>query len=604
MNSLKKPRFILIKQLLHSPIFFVIMFALVLRLWGIWHGYPFSYYGDEQHFVNRAVSFGSGDLNPHWFHKPAFLMYLLFFEYGIFFVIGKVIGLFPTLDSFAISYFQDPWPFILIGRITVTLFGVSTIYVVYKIGEKFWSKSVGLYSSVFLALSYGHIFCGQDVKADVVATFFSALSVFYILNIVNNDYKKRDFILAGLFAGLGAATKYYSIALLPCILIATIYGSVSKKNILIIKNYLYTLLCFWGIHFLASPYNFLDYLGRRAAFGRFINLFNKVSPLKIPGYAELEGTTNFLAENYQGNYLYNSFIHYVKIMLETEGVGIIIGVIFIISICFIFFKPCIKRVLLLSFPILFSIISIVMCPSYTEARHQLIVYPFFAIAAGIFLCAIHGRLGNKFKINDLVLVLLIFPLVFIVKNNIYISKTDTRTLAKYWIESNIPANTRLILDEESPILKMSKNNLEEYYERSKSINPGQFTTHLEKYYSYQMKGEYEITYDIKEIRHIWWRDKEISDKDAYATTEYDKDMANPVKMVGVNDLEFYIKDGYKYVVTSSYAYASYMIQNKKSINFPSYKKFYEDLFSKGEIIKEFNAEQLRLPGPTIMIIKI
>ena len=39
---------------------------------GIWHSYPFSYYGDEVHFVERALSFGSFDFNPHWFHKPAF----------------------------------------------------------------------------------------------------------------------------------------------------------------------------------------------------------------------------------------------------------------------------------------------------------------------------------------------------------------------------------------------------------------------------------------------------------------------------------------------------------------------------------------------------
>ena len=604
MDFLNKPRST-VKQLLNQPIFFILMFALVIRVWGIWHGYPFSYYGDEQHFVNRALSFGSGDLNPHWFHKPSFLMYLLFFEYGVFFVIGKVSGIFANVDSFAISYFQDPWPFILIGRITVTAFGLSTIYIVYKIGKKFWSQNVGLYASVFLALSYGHIFCGQDVKADVVATFFTVLSAFYILNIVNDDYKKKDFILAGLFAGLGAATKYYSIVLLPCILIAAIYEIISKKNILVIKKYLYTLLSFWGIYFIASPYTFLDYLGRRSAFSNLIILFNKVSPLKIPEYTELEGTECFLPENYQGNYFYNSFIHYMKALLATEGVGLIIGIIFVISICFVFFKPCIKNFLLFSFPALFSIVSIVICPSYTEARHQLIIYPFLAIAAGIFLCAIHGRLGNKFKVNDILLVLLIFPLLFIIKNNIYISKTDTRTVAKYWIESNIPANTRIILDESSPVLRMNKNNIEEYYERSKNVNPSQFTAHLEKYYYYQMKGEYEITYDIKEIRHIWWRNKDISNKDVYATTEYDKDMANPVKKVGVNDLELYIKDGYKYVVTSSYAYGTYMKQNKeKCVNFPSYKKFYDDLFSKGEIIKEFNAEQLGLPGPTIMIIKL
>ena len=167
----------LYRQLIEHPIIIVLIFASIIRFWGIWHGYPFSYYPDEQHFVNRAISFGSGDLNPHWFYKPAFLMYILFFEYGLFFVIGKFMGMFSGVDSFAIYYFQNSWPFILIGRITVTLFGIATIYVVYKIGEKFWSKKAGLFCSMFLTLSYGHIFCGQDVKADVPTTFFTVTSM-------------------------------------------------------------------------------------------------------------------------------------------------------------------------------------------------------------------------------------------------------------------------------------------------------------------------------------------------------------------------------------------------------------------------------------------
>ena len=597
---------IIIKQLLDHPIIIILIFASVLRFWGIWHGHPFSYYPDEQHFINRAVSFGSGDLNPHWFHKPAFFMYLLFFEYGIFFVIGKIIGIFSNADSFAIYYFQNTWPFILIGRITVTIFGLSTIFIVYKIGKQFWSKKVGLYSAVFLTLSYGHIFCGQDVKADVPATFFTIFSVFYILNIVNNNFKKKDFILAGLFAGLGTATKYYSITLLPCILIATIYEIISKRNILLVKKYLYSLLSFWGIYFIVSPFNFLDPLGRRAAFGSIIGLYNKISPFKMTLFARLDGTETFLPENYQGNYIFNSFINYVKVMLSTEGVGIIIGIIFILSICFILFRHYIKNMLLLSFPILFSLISIVMSPSYTEARHQLIIYPFLSILSGIFIFSIYNRFGNKFKVNCILLLLMIFPFILIIKNNIYISKMDTRTLAKNWIEQNIPVNTKIILDEQSPLLKQSKENLKKYYEESKQIEKGQFTTHLEKYYFYQMQAASTwVTYNIFEIRHIWWRNKEISTGETYAITEYDKDMANPVKKVGVRDLGFYIKDGYKYVVTSNRAYDSYIKENSsKAIQFPSYARFYNNLLNRGELIKEFNSDKLNLPGPTVKIFRI
>ena len=68
----------------------LILIAFSVRFFGIFHDLPFTYYGDEKHFINRAVAFGSGDLNPHWFHKPALYMYLLFFEYGMYFLVGKL----------------------------------------------------------------------------------------------------------------------------------------------------------------------------------------------------------------------------------------------------------------------------------------------------------------------------------------------------------------------------------------------------------------------------------------------------------------------------------------------------------------------------------
>ena len=116
----------------------ILLLGALLRLLGIWHGYPFSYYPDEAHFVKRALSFGSFDFNPHWFHKPAFFMYVLFFEYGIYFLFGKLAGLWNTVSDFATTYIVQPGPFYLIGRLTSAFFSLATIYLVFRIGEKQW----------------------------------------------------------------------------------------------------------------------------------------------------------------------------------------------------------------------------------------------------------------------------------------------------------------------------------------------------------------------------------------------------------------------------------------------------------------------------------
>src|SRR5215210_9538675 len=82
----------------------VLVAAAALRLWGLFHDLPFSYYGDELHFVRRAMAMGTGDLNPHWFHKPALLMYLLAACYGVYFVVGATLGHFDSVQAFGAQF--------------------------------------------------------------------------------------------------------------------------------------------------------------------------------------------------------------------------------------------------------------------------------------------------------------------------------------------------------------------------------------------------------------------------------------------------------------------------------------------------------------------
>src|SRR5262245_20678761 len=62
----------------------VLLLAAGLRLWGLTHDLPFSYFGDELHLLKMSAAMGTGDLNPHWFHKPAFLNYLMLLGFGLY----------------------------------------------------------------------------------------------------------------------------------------------------------------------------------------------------------------------------------------------------------------------------------------------------------------------------------------------------------------------------------------------------------------------------------------------------------------------------------------------------------------------------------------
>src|SRR5947209_13422628 len=58
----------------------VLIAALLLRLWGIKQGLPYSYNSDEAtHFLPRPIAYFSHDLNPHYFPNPPPYSYLLHF---------------------------------------------------------------------------------------------------------------------------------------------------------------------------------------------------------------------------------------------------------------------------------------------------------------------------------------------------------------------------------------------------------------------------------------------------------------------------------------------------------------------------------------------
>src|SRR6185369_7586859 len=80
----------------------LLLFALALRLWGIHYGLPWLFYfHDEPQVVLRALRFGTGDLNPHFFIWPGtLLLWLAFLAYGGLFAFGTLAGWWHGASAF------------------------------------------------------------------------------------------------------------------------------------------------------------------------------------------------------------------------------------------------------------------------------------------------------------------------------------------------------------------------------------------------------------------------------------------------------------------------------------------------------------------------
>ena len=586
----------------------IILLAGVLRLWGIWHGYPYSYYPDEAHFVKRALSFGSGDFNPHWFHKPAFYMYVLFFEYGLYFLIGKIAGIWSSISDFAVSYIKNPGPFYLIGRFTTILFSLGSIWVVYKLGERHFKKGSGIVAALLLSLSYGHVAASQNIKADTPAMFFVILSMFFLLNYLR-DKKRSDLIWTAAFAGMGTATKAYPIVMLLPIVIGVIlahsYGErsiVSRQMGKAAFRIGIALAVFSLFYFVCSPYNFIDPLGRKSTFSPFFSVVAKISPLF--GGERTVGPGDSICQKMG---LLQGAIDYLRVLMATTGMGITIAGVGILGMWYLLFQLNKQVFLFLLYPILFIAASVLTNPGYAESRHQLPVYPFLAITGAALIVRLGETKGLRTSLVYIgLIVCLCYPFFNIVNRGVHLSREDTRNMAKAWIEANIPSGTRILMDESGPKLLRNKEGIQNILQKAEQADQkGQFTAHYASYLKYQLLvAEDTVAYDLHEIRLPWWRESQVREGTHYLTSDYDKDMGNPLRPVGVKDYDYYVKNGFEYAIVASYEYKSFLSDNTSSKKFPAFARFYRELFDKGKLIKEFSPNRgVKKPGPEIKILR-
>ncbi len=583
----------------------VLGLALSVRLWGIQYGLPYSYYPDEAHFLNRSLSFGTGDLNPHWFHKPAFYMYLLFCEYGVFYGLGRLAGVWSSVTDFAVSYIRDPGAFYLIGRLTTMAFGLGCIWGAYRIGARYFSRPAGLIAALLLTLTQGHVATSQVIKADMPTACFGIWSMYFLLAYLQ-EKSRRSLIFSCVLAGVGAATKYYTILLLVpvCVAIVSVRHEVkqaagqrwAQRAICL----LVALTAFWGSYFVGSPYNFLDARGRHATFKPVRVVVDRGREWMTGN--QKERPIDFIARR-RG--VGGGASDYAAVLFSDRGMGVVIATLGLIGSGVMLIRWSATNATFLIFPMLFAAGSVVSYPGYPEARHQIPLYPFLAVAGGLAVTVLARRLGRWGGMAYGALMLaLCWPGWVVISRGSELSVPETRNTAKAWIEANIPAGTKLLVDENGPPLLMCPAQLDTLIQKTQERRKpdGQFTAHYATFLEYQkLAARQSVTYELLEIRLPWWRDKFLQEGHHALDSDYDSDMANPIKPVGVHTYDDYAEMGFQYVIVHGEAYEKFFLTNRTREKFPLYHRFYHELFDRGTLVKRFSPGDDGLRGPEVRI---
>jgi 4-amino-4-deoxy-L-arabinose transferase-like glycosyltransferase len=518
----------------------VFALALGLRLWGITFGLPYEYQISEQMYVGAAQSMASAGYEKI---KPLFGTYqiLLLGAHEALTPLLAAVGLGPRLAA----TLGEPTVFNLLGRLLSAVLGALTVLPMYWIGRRLWNRAAGLLAALFLAVAYIHVVNSHYAKPDATVLFLASLVFLLCLRIAEAG-RLRDYALAGLLAGLAVTAKPLAFPLVMTIALSHLQRAAGERE----------LPAGFGARLGWTLRGLLDGRLLLAAGLTLVAMF-ATSPQLLTRRAEVLELYKWLAEAGAGGGMFRFDIHFGqpawRVYLSTLfwGLGALLAALaFGALLVYLIRRRPRPLVPLLVFPVVL-LVFLLWPGQYVHSRYILLTLPVALVcAAGLTVEAAarlrarpaFGRFGPVF-VGVAVLAAVAHPAVSSVLHDRLLTREDTRTLAKKWIEENLPEGTRVALEVflYSPQLSSAKK-------------PTPFSP----------------------------RSYDVVTTGVYGLSEKSKRAG---KTEGDVTIEDYVADGVQYVVTQGHNWALKRLDPEEE---RQRLAFYEDLADKGYLVQDFS----------------
>ena len=412
----------------------ILALALVLRLWGIGFGLPYAYHIDEPTYTSAALNLGAGIVGRQ--PNPTGFSNALFAEYAAFYLVNRVAGVFHSTADFELAYRSDISIFLLLGRLTTVGMGVLNVLAVYWLGRRMHGPLAGLLASAFLAVAFLHVRDSHYSVPDVAATCLVTLCVLLCALAVGEDHR-RYYNLAAAVGGLAIATKWSIWQVAIPLALAALYGWRARRKATTAGRWgtlVLMGLCFLGgfllggFQLLWQPATFVNYALRELTAGEGGG-FGDWQIDTVPGW-----------------------LFYAKTLLY--GLGVVLLALAVVGWLRRLIQTIRTRdkvgVLVLAFPVFYF--AFMGATRHYFARYALPLTPFMALFAADAVVALFAFLRMKRAalgwgvVALLTVAAVIEPLAESIRHDLLLTRQDTRTLAKAWVEANLPAGARIATD--------------------------------------------------------------------------------------------------------------------------------------------------------------
>lgn len=423
-------------------LFLILLVSAAALGTGIWHGLP-NVYVPDTHIIRNALGMAKTmDLWPPagmYSTYPYLLSYLLLPIYAATFILGKFFGFYASAEDFGVSVVDNPTVVYLEARILVALFGVIAVFYLYRTARRIgFSSNAATGTALLLALNPLFVQLGHHARPWIPLVAAITFTLFHSAGIALEN-RRKDRILAAVGAGLGFAMHQVggALILIPlCAYLANKKSAVFKGKSLLSLGVI--LCCIAVVAFVFG-------------YGHMVIADKKLDAIPTEEENIDLGGQKLLFTMFAGTRageILTALFGYDPVGCTLGVIGLLLAVLLGRGMKGLRFTLLVFFAFLAAFFLLYE---------NSHIRYMLPLCP--ALALGV------GNLANRIGAgNNALATLILAPLVLFggiqtARMDMLLCRTDTRDLARAWIEENIPEGTRIAAEGYTAPLRPNRESL-------------------------------------------------------------------------------------------------------------------------------------------------
>jgi hypothetical protein len=422
------------------------LLALALRLIGLQFGLPSVYNPDEVAILARSLSFATGTLNPHNFLYPTFFFYVLFAWVGAYLAFVWLTGGVDSLGALRRLYFTNPTGIYTAGRTLGVAAGTATVALLYKLAARLTDERTAIGAAVLLAVAPLPVRDSHYIKHDIPATLAVVVAYLAMTRVwpgaTPDGPRGRDVLAAGAACGVAFSTHYYCVFLAVPLAFVVLLGTRSQGPSTVVKHLLIAAAASAVVFLALSP-------------------FLAMEPLTA--WRDIAANRQIVIDRAVSQGAFAPVLRYLD-MLWQDAAGQLVAALGVVGVIWMFVSTPSRAAFLLAFPVPFLVFISNTAPA---SRYLNPVVPFLVLFAAWAIAKLTDLAGGRPVVFWVVLAVVAGPsLVSSVRSDWFLRQDDTRTLAKRFIESNVPAGSTVLIQPYSAVLTPSRDSLVEALTRN------------------------------------------------------------------------------------------------------------------------------------------